>query len=162
MSVHNGAPWVADALRSVLTQTAGDLELIVIDDGSTDATTEILARVGDAPTGGRPPRRRLRRDAAGRAGLRPLDAPEPRHAAREPSRAPRRAPAPARTRLGGARRRPAPRRGAAALAGRAERDVPALVRALRAPALARPGPAAGRPPDAPTRPDVRGLAVRGW
>ena len=60
MSVHNGAPWVADAVRSVLTQTAGDLELIVIDDGSTDATPEILARVGDA---------RLRVERQARLGL---------------------------------------------------------------------------------------------
>ena len=47
MSVHNGAPWVGDAVASVLAQTAGDLELIVIDDGSTDTTREILARVRD-------------------------------------------------------------------------------------------------------------------
>ncbi|MBI4253465.1 MAG: glycosyltransferase, partial [Candidatus Rokubacteria bacterium] len=47
MSVHNGAPWVRDAVESVLTQTFQNLELIVIDDGSTDATPEILARVSD-------------------------------------------------------------------------------------------------------------------
>ena len=47
MSVHNGAPWVRDAVESVLAQTARDLELIVIDDGSTDATPEILGRVSD-------------------------------------------------------------------------------------------------------------------
>src|SRR2546428_2836171 len=47
MSVHNGAPWVRDAVASVLAQTAGDLELIVIDDGSTDATRETLARARD-------------------------------------------------------------------------------------------------------------------
>jgi len=48
MSVHNGAPWVRDAVASVLAQTAGDLELIVIDDGSTDATSELLAAVRDS------------------------------------------------------------------------------------------------------------------
>src|SRR6266702_4450852 len=48
MSVHNGAPWVRDAVASVLAQTAGDLELIVIDDGSTDATPELLAAVRDS------------------------------------------------------------------------------------------------------------------
>src|SRR5207245_3908344 len=60
MSVHNGAPWVGDAVASVLAQTAGDLELIVIDDGSDDATPEILERVSD-------PRLRVERQA--RAGL---------------------------------------------------------------------------------------------
>jgi glycosyltransferase involved in cell wall biosynthesis len=47
MSVHNGGPWVRDAVASVLTQTLADLELIVIDDGSTDATADLLASVRD-------------------------------------------------------------------------------------------------------------------
>jgi glycosyltransferase involved in cell wall biosynthesis len=47
MSVHNGASRVAAAIGSVLGQTAGDLELIVIDDGSTDATPGELARFRD-------------------------------------------------------------------------------------------------------------------
>jgi glycosyltransferase involved in cell wall biosynthesis len=54
MSVHNGAPWVRDAVTSVLTQRLTDLELIVIDDGSTDATPDVLAAVRD-------PRLRLER-----------------------------------------------------------------------------------------------------
>lgn len=62
MAVHNGAPWVADAVRSVLVQTARDLELIVIDDGSTDATPDILGRVGD---------RRLRVERRAPRGLTP-------------------------------------------------------------------------------------------
>ena len=45
--VHNGVPWVRDAVASVLAQTEGDLELIVIDDGSTDATPDLLAGVHD-------------------------------------------------------------------------------------------------------------------
>ena len=60
MSVHDGAPWVADAVASVLAQTAGDLELIVVDDGSTDATPDLLAAVRD-------PRLRVMRQA--RTGL---------------------------------------------------------------------------------------------
>ena len=60
MSVHDGAPWVADAVASVLAQTAGNLELIVVDDGSTDATPDLLAAVRD-------PRLRVMRQA--RTGL---------------------------------------------------------------------------------------------
>jgi len=47
MAVRNGAPWVREAVESVLAQTAGDLELIVIDDGSTDATLALLEAVRD-------------------------------------------------------------------------------------------------------------------
>jgi glycosyltransferase involved in cell wall biosynthesis len=47
MGVHNGAPWVARAVGSVLGQTLADLELIVVDDGSTDATPALLAAVPD-------------------------------------------------------------------------------------------------------------------
>jgi glycosyltransferase involved in cell wall biosynthesis len=47
MGVRNGAPWVGDAVRSVLEQTLADLELIVIDDGSTDATAALLDAVRD-------------------------------------------------------------------------------------------------------------------
>jgi len=48
MAVFNGMPWIEDAVRSVLAQTADDLELVVVDDGSTDATADFLAAVGDA------------------------------------------------------------------------------------------------------------------
>ena len=47
MAVHDGAPWIAGAVASVLSQTAGDLELVVVDDGSTDATADLLAAVAD-------------------------------------------------------------------------------------------------------------------
>ena len=60
MAVHNGAPWIGQAVRSVLEQTLTDLELIVVDDGSTDATPALLA----AP---RDPRLTVERQA--RAGL---------------------------------------------------------------------------------------------
>ena len=59
MAVRNGAAWVAEAIGSVLGQTDGDHELIVVDDGSTDATADVLAGVAD------PRLRVIRQDAAG-------------------------------------------------------------------------------------------------
>lgn len=47
MAVHNGAAWVAEAVRSVLDQTMPDLELIVVDDASSDGTAGILAGLAD-------------------------------------------------------------------------------------------------------------------
>src|SRR5947207_2062875 len=47
MAVHNGARHLRAAVESVLGQSLADLELIIIDDGSTDATEEILASYGD-------------------------------------------------------------------------------------------------------------------
>lgn len=41
--VFNGAPYLAECLDSILAQTADDFEVVCIDDGSTDATPEILA-----------------------------------------------------------------------------------------------------------------------
>jgi glycosyltransferase involved in cell wall biosynthesis len=58
MGVWDGAPWVRAAVESVLGQTAGDLELIVIDDDSTDATPGILESFRD-------PRLRVERRARG-------------------------------------------------------------------------------------------------
>jgi glycosyltransferase involved in cell wall biosynthesis len=47
MAVYNAAPWLAEAVDSVLGQTFADFELIVVDDGSVDATPEILRRYRD-------------------------------------------------------------------------------------------------------------------
>ncbi len=220
MAVFDGAPWVGAAVESLLTQTLADLEVIVIDDGSTDPTPEVLAalrdprlRVERRPRAGltrsliralelarapllarldaddlalperlarqrqfldahpdvgllgtaarevdvtgrevaivRPPvddaaiRRALiranpfvhssvimRRAALDRAGG--YDhAPGARHTPGEPARAPRDPAARPRTRLGRPRRRPAPGRGAGALASRAEPRLPLVVRRLR-------------------------------
>lgn len=60
MSVWNGAPQVQEAVASVFSQTLKELELIVIDDGSTDSTPQILAGFAD-------PRLRIERRA--RIGL---------------------------------------------------------------------------------------------
>jgi Glycosyl transferase family 2 len=43
MSVHNGERFLREAVESVLAQTLADIELIVVDDGSTDSTAQILA-----------------------------------------------------------------------------------------------------------------------
>lgn len=44
---YNQANYLAAALRSVLAQSHGDIEYIVIDDGSTDNTVEVLRSFGD-------------------------------------------------------------------------------------------------------------------
>ena len=47
MAVHNGERYVGAAVDSVLTQQLGDLELIVVDDGSTDRSAEIVRQRAD-------------------------------------------------------------------------------------------------------------------
>jgi glycosyltransferase involved in cell wall biosynthesis len=43
MPVHNGEQFLAEAVESILAQSLADFELVVVDDGSTDATGAILA-----------------------------------------------------------------------------------------------------------------------
>ena len=52
----NAAKWIADAIASVLAQTHRDWQLVVVDDGSTDGTSEVVAGFAD-------PRIRLIRQA---------------------------------------------------------------------------------------------------
>ncbi|TFH30764.1 MAG: glycosyltransferase family 2 protein, partial [Deltaproteobacteria bacterium] len=42
MPAHNVEKYIGEAIESVLAQTFGDWELIVVDDGSTDRTPEII------------------------------------------------------------------------------------------------------------------------
>lgn len=56
MPVHNEERHVRKAVDSILEQTFGDFECIVVDDGSTDATADILAALDD-------PRIRILRNA---------------------------------------------------------------------------------------------------
>lgn len=42
MSCYNASRWLEEAIESVLKQTYGNFELIIIDDGATDGTAEIL------------------------------------------------------------------------------------------------------------------------
>lgn len=48
MAVHNGLPYLEEALSSVLSQTFRDLVVIVVDDGSTDGSLEYLSKVTDS------------------------------------------------------------------------------------------------------------------
>lgn len=49
MTVYNGERFVEDAIQSVLHQTLQDLELVIVDDGSTDGTSLILQRYTNDP-----------------------------------------------------------------------------------------------------------------
>ncbi len=43
MAVHNGEPYLADSIDSILGQSFEDFEFLIVDDASTDATAAILA-----------------------------------------------------------------------------------------------------------------------
>lgn len=48
MASYNHESFVAKAVSTVLEQTFGNLELIVVDDGSSDATPDVVASIKDA------------------------------------------------------------------------------------------------------------------
>ena len=62
--VFNGQAYLADSLRSVASQSVSDIEIIVVDDGSTDSTFEVARNFGD------PRLRYIRQDRAGAAAAR--------------------------------------------------------------------------------------------
>jgi glycosyltransferase involved in cell wall biosynthesis len=47
MSAYNHAPYVGSAIESVLSQTHGDIEFLITDDGSSDGTVEEIAKYRD-------------------------------------------------------------------------------------------------------------------
>lgn len=47
MSVHNGLPYLRDAVKSILNQTYTNLEFIIVDDGSTDDSWRYLTSLKD-------------------------------------------------------------------------------------------------------------------
>jgi glycosyltransferase involved in cell wall biosynthesis len=59
LCVFNGLPYLQESVRSVLGQTHQDLELIVVDDGSTDGSWKVLAELASQD-----PRLILKRNAA--------------------------------------------------------------------------------------------------
>lgn len=50
MAAYNGEKYIREAIESVFAQTYPNMELIVVDDGSTDSTDEILKSYGDTLT----------------------------------------------------------------------------------------------------------------
>jgi glycosyltransferase involved in cell wall biosynthesis len=61
--VYNGAPYLAEAIESVLTQTQPPAEIIVVDDGSTDDSAKIARTYG-------PPIRCLQQAKSGQSAAR--------------------------------------------------------------------------------------------
>jgi glycosyltransferase involved in cell wall biosynthesis len=48
MATHNGGPFVAHAVESILRQQGANLELVVVEDGSTDGTPAVVRRYAEA------------------------------------------------------------------------------------------------------------------
>jgi glycosyltransferase involved in cell wall biosynthesis len=48
LPVYNGGPFLRGAIASILAQTMADLELLIVDDGSTDASPETISQLAAA------------------------------------------------------------------------------------------------------------------
>lgn len=48
LPVYNGLPFLGEAIESILVQTVTDIELLIIDDGSTDGSLSVIERVAAA------------------------------------------------------------------------------------------------------------------
>ena len=49
--IYNVEPYLAECLESLLAQTAGDLEVVMVDDGSTDGSAAIAERYAELDSG---------------------------------------------------------------------------------------------------------------
>jgi GT2 family glycosyltransferase len=67
MPVHDGLPFVEESIASILGQSFGDFEFVIGDDGSTDGTSEALARCASRDSRIRLLRRDLKSGLAGGA-----------------------------------------------------------------------------------------------
>ena len=47
-TTYNGLPFLSEAIESVLGQTLVDFEYIIVDDGSTDATSDVVGSISDS------------------------------------------------------------------------------------------------------------------
>ena len=47
MTTYNCAPYISQAIKSILNQTYKDFEFLIIDDGSTDETERVVAAFKD-------------------------------------------------------------------------------------------------------------------
>jgi glycosyltransferase involved in cell wall biosynthesis len=64
MPAHNTAPWIEEAIRSVLQQTFESFEIVIVDDGSSDGTDAAVNRISDSRI------RLLRQDRLGASAAR--------------------------------------------------------------------------------------------